>query len=83
MVMVVRGRDDSISMGSQEGPQEGEVRQVGKERWGRGWEVVVYEEGSYSSSNGLNPEGPRGVALSLVRARAKVWAMRDGSLRSV
>lgn len=25
----------------------------------------------YNSSNGLNPEGPRGVALSLVRARGK------------
>ena len=46
MVMVVRGRVDSISMGSQEGLQEGEVRQVGQERWGNGWEVVVYKEGS-------------------------------------
>ena len=59
-------------MSSQEGPQEGEIRQVGKERWGRGWEVVVYEQcWPYSSSNGLNPEGPQGVALSLVRARGK------------
>ena len=32
MVVAVWGRDDSISMSSQEGPQEGEVRQVGQER---------------------------------------------------
>ena len=46
MVMVVRGRDDSISMGPQESPQEGKVRQVGQERWGNGWEVMAYKEGS-------------------------------------